>query len=75
MPPRGPWHNLSGPRLPTGARGDDEGCFRCADARRILRGYAVSRAGKVIGSMRLCDDCSAALTRLDPDPLDVTTPA
>lgn len=75
MPPRGPWHNLSGPRLPVGGMTEEAGCFRCADERRVLRGYAVSRGGKVVGLMRLCDECSAALTRLDPDPLDVTEPA
>ena len=70
---RSPYHNFAGVRLPSGTRGRAGGeCFRCSEDRRVLGTYLVGVAGKTIGSMRLCGPCVAALTPLDPDPLDVT---
>lgn len=70
---RGPFHNLSGPRLPTGPKPARE-CWRCTEVRRVLLDYRIVRNGVTFGVVQLCGVCISGMP-LDPDPLDVTEAA
>lgn len=80
---RDPFHQRSGPRLPTGRPSTTPECFGCGEPGWIvardkdLRRLTVVRvvgAGTTLGSTALCAPCVARLAPLDPDPLTVIDP-
>jgi hypothetical protein len=60
----------SGPRLRDRPPASPE-CWRCAADERVLREYALSLGGKVIGSVLVCGPCIRTIRPLNPDPLHV----
>lgn len=67
---RGPFHNLSGPRLPSKLRPSIE-CWRCAADRRRLLTVTIALEGKHVGPVLLCLSCLGSVPAPDPDPLHV----
>lgn len=65
---RGPFHHLSGSRLPGKTRPVVE-CWRCAEDRRRLVQVSIVFEGKYVGPALVCLSCLGSVPHPDPDPL------